>query len=149
MLKSSLLLLLCLVLSSAVVNAAIYECRSASDIYRYMRAAVAGDELVLHPGTYIGRFSGYQDAQENNPITMRALDPSNKPVLDGLGDRNYPTVGLYITGNYWSLQDLIVHGANKGIIFDNAVGGEILNCEVRNTGTFHSFGWMRLRSTAL
>ena len=82
------------------------------------------------------------DGEENNPITIRSSDLNNNAVIDGQADPNFPTIGLYIVGNHWSVQDIIIQNANKGVIFDAAVGGELLNCVIRRSGKLS----VRLRS---
>ena len=129
-----------LLLLARTATAALFHCHTTGDVQRYMHEAEPGDEILLHPGTYLGQFEGWRDAHEDKPITIRSYDPTSKAVLDGLGDPLYPTAGLYITGNYWSLQDLIIENANTGVVFDNSQGGEVLNCEIRGTGTFAETG---------
>lgn len=93
-----------------------------SDNYTKIEMAQAGDEVVIAPGTYRFRVYLNQQGTALNPIIIRALDPSNKPVWDfsaglvenapgsyGAGDRgrggwqvsggaNYHISGLVITG---------------------------------------------------
>lgn len=96
--------------------------------------AVPGDEIVLQPGTYQGRFEAWTDCTEGKPITVRSADPDNMAVLDAFSLYSGWAIAMYVAGNHWSLQNLIFQNANKGVIFENAQGGEIVNCEVRSTG---------------
>lgn len=55
---------------------------SPDDTYAKIEAAKAGDEVVIAPGTYKFRVFLTQQAPANNPITIRAADPTNPPVWD-------------------------------------------------------------------
>lgn len=138
MLRSLLLLLLCF----RAANAETHHCLYSVDFHRALKNALPGDEILLHPGNYRGNFYTYMDGEENNPITIRSSDLNNNAVIDGQADPNFPTIGLYIVGNHWSVQDIIIQNANKGVIFDAAVGGELLNCVIRRSGKLS----VRLRS---
>ncbi|HSS39914.1 MAG TPA: hypothetical protein VLT58_14200, partial [Polyangia bacterium] len=52
------------------------------DTYAKIESAKPGDEVVIAPGTYKFRVYLTQQAPANNPITIRAADPTNPPVWD-------------------------------------------------------------------
>ncbi len=52
------------------------------DSYTKIEAAVAGDEVVIAPGTYGFRVYLTRAAPAGNPIVIRAQDPNNPPVWD-------------------------------------------------------------------
>mmetsp|Transcript_20420 Transcript_20420/g.33822 ORF Transcript_20420/g.33822 Transcript_20420/m.33822 type:complete len:488 (-) Transcript_20420:111-1574(-) len=129
-----LLLLLLIILTSSAVVAAVrrVECRDATELWKALRAALPGDDLVLHPGTYVGHFSATKDATASQPITIRSKDKNNKAVMRGWSLFFDPV--MYVTGDYWEVKDLVIENANKGVVYDNAIGGKILNCEIHGTG---------------
>ncbi len=55
---------------------------SPGDTYAKIEAAKPGDDVVIAPGTYKFRVFLSQQAPANNPITIRAADPTNPPVWD-------------------------------------------------------------------
>jgi MYXO-CTERM domain-containing protein len=55
---------------------------SPGDTYAKIEAAKPGDDVVIAPGTYKFRVFLTQQAPANNPITIRAADPTNPPVWD-------------------------------------------------------------------
>jgi MYXO-CTERM domain-containing protein len=72
---------------------------SPADTYAKIEGAKPGDEVIIAPGTYKFRVYLTQQAPANNPITIRAADPSNPPVWD-LGNtlvENAP--GSYTAGD--------------------------------------------------
>jgi hypothetical protein len=61
---------------TAVINV------SPSDSYTKIESAQPGDEVVIAPGTYAFRVYLTKKAPTNNPIVIRAQNPSNPPVWD-------------------------------------------------------------------
>ena len=55
---------------------------SPGDTYAKIEAAKPGDDVVIAPGNYKFRVYLTQQAPANNPITIRAADPTNPPVWD-------------------------------------------------------------------
>ena len=122
----------------------VTTCGTVQCIINAMRDANPGDEIVIEPGIYQAqdkfsygnkatRFGSDKDGEEGSPITLRAQDPNNRPVLKG-PNGIYDGYGMYILGDYWILKDLIIEEASKGIVFDNASHGIIDNVEVRKIG---------------
>jgi hypothetical protein len=114
------------------VQSVRYDVYNSANLYSFMNSVVPGDELVLHPGIFNGNFYSYNDGTASRKITIRSADPSNKAVIRGL-DYSY-NIALYVSGNHWVIKDLVVSNAQKGIVFDNAIEGAIMNCEIRDTG---------------
>lgn len=98
---------------------------SAEDNIAKIEAAVAGDEVVVHPGTY--QFRLYLEGQgtASEPIVIRAADPCDRPVWDLDGDIIAGWPGSYgggdngraiwqITGTYYEI---------TGIVFRNGTDG--------------------------
>ena len=118
-------------------HAAIHRCTTVQDIKTAMRDVVAGDEIVIAPGEYLStnqqdnnaHFTSAVDGTEGRPIVMRSEDPNNQAVLSGDTVRSRYVVRIF--GAYWRIQDLTMINAQKGIIFDNASHGKVINCNVR------------------
>ncbi|MCG8480761.1 MAG: hypothetical protein MI724_16835 [Spirochaetales bacterium] len=64
-------------------------------------------------------FRGSADGTSSSPITLRSADPSNPAILEGDG-WNAGGYALYITGDYWIVEDIVVRGAAKGVMIDNS-----------------------------
>ncbi len=99
---------------AAVINV------TPSDSYAKIEAAQAGDEVVIAPGTY--RFRVHLTAQgaSNNPITIRAQDPANKPVWDFSASLVENAPGSYTAGDRGRGGWQVDGGANyhiSGIVF--------------------------------
>ncbi len=102
--------------------------------------AKAGDTILLAPGTYecgdygtkasiyYSAASGTEDA----PITIKSADVENPAVLKGVEAAK--GIVLYITGEYWSIENIICSTAKKGIILDKASHSVIRDVQVYDTG---------------
>ena len=118
-------------------HAAIHRCTTVQDIKTAMSDVVAGDEIVIAPGEYLStsqqannaHFTSSVDGSAQNPIVMRSEDPTNQAVLSGNTLQSNYVVRIF--GAYWTIQDLTMINAQKGIIFDNASHGKVINCNVR------------------
>jgi hypothetical protein len=112
-----------------------YDAFTSANLYSYMKSALPGDEIILYNGSYIGNFYSFAHGTASQKITIRSADPTNKAVMKGL---NFAYgEALYIAGNHWIVQDLIITNALQGIVFDNAMEGAIINCEIRDIGAKH------------
>ncbi|MDE5557598.1 MAG: right-handed parallel beta-helix repeat-containing protein [Ruminococcus sp.] len=122
-------------------NNNIINVTNSSELQNALENAKAGDEIVLASGNYIyngkvnkGRtFTGTADGTENKPIILRSENPDNPAIIDGTTTESY--YGLTITGDWWTVKDIIITNSSKGIILDNSNYIQIINCEVYNTGT--------------
>ncbi|MDO5559718.1 MAG: right-handed parallel beta-helix repeat-containing protein [Oscillospiraceae bacterium] len=115
-----------------------------SDTQSLMNAvknASAGDEIIVRPGVYEtdtghtkgSLFIGTADGTKEKPIILRSEDPENKAELKGIDPAN--RIVLYITGDFWQIEDLKISTAQKGIVLDNSNNSVISGCEVYNTGS--------------
>ncbi len=110
------------------------------EIFEAMRGAQPGDIIEIAPGTY--DYTVYQGAQkidtsaagtETQPITVRAQDPENPPVLTGTSPENGYV--MHIKGDYWVIENLHFTNSQKGLVLDNSSYSIIRGCEVSNTGS--------------
>lgn len=118
----------------AKANAATHHCYHNYQLRGVLNIALPGDDILLFPGRFIGNFDAYNNGLPDNPITIRSQDPNNKAIIDGITYDDQSTIGLYVAANYYKIKNLIVENANKGIVFDNSLGSEVVDCEVRKTG---------------
>jgi len=104
--------------------------------------AKAGDEIVLKSGTYLkttggskgSRFHGNVSGTAENPIYLRSENLDEPAVLDG-GEANVGSgYTLYISGEYWVVEDLEIKNAQKGIVLDKASRSIIRGCYIHHTG---------------
>ncbi len=113
-----------------------------------MKTAVAGDTILVAPGTYTGEIAlsgdpgnlpngtGYfwvgNNGTAQHPIVIIAADPAHPPVLQGSTISSGYVV--HVTGDYVVLKSLVITQGDKGVIFDNASNGILEDCEVYNVG---------------
>jgi hypothetical protein len=96
-----------------------------------MMGAKAGDVIVVASGMYQGQFQGTAAGTASAPIVVMGQDPTNPPVLSGASS----TEALYINGgSYWQIQNLVVTGGLRGILFDNTQSSYVCGVEVHGTG---------------
>ncbi len=120
------------------------NCNSVDCIRNAMQNAQPGDEIIVAPGTYTAtdkfnfgnkatRFGSDKNGTASKPITIRAQNPSNPPILKGTNG-DYDGYVMFILGDYWILKDLILEEGSKGLVLDNANNGVIDNVVVRELG---------------
>lgn len=133
---NKLLLILLSILASSVI-ALRRDCYTNNDLWTALAGATPGDDIVLHTGVspFSGHFYTTRDGTAAQPITLRSANPSKKSTIRGLSISFFDPA-LYITGNYWTVKDLVIENGYMGLVFDNSIGGNILNCKVHKTGTF-------------
>ena len=114
-----------------------------SDVDAFRNAlenAKAGDTILLNPGTYEASkyaakgaiFYSNSEGAESAPITVKSADANNPAVLKGTSSSN--GIVMYITGDYWNIQNIECSNAQKGIVLDNSNNSIIQNVEVHTIG---------------
>lgn len=122
--------------------ATVHTCQSVEEIRTAMAAAVAGDEIVILPGTYTAdnvaasgtaaHYAGLAEGTAADPIIIRSQSPDNPAILSG--DDLSSLAVLRIFGDHWIVRDLKITYARTGLIFDNSNYSQAINCEVYNVG---------------
>lgn len=128
----------------SIVNAATTKYVSTSkELISAIRNASPGDEIVIAPGTYTGAlgtgstgsglgsawFYSNVDGTKENPITVRAEDENNKPVLRGSWTS---ATCMVIEGDYWKISGLEFTNAQKGLILDNSNNSTVTDCVIHD-----------------
>lgn len=137
-----------LALASLSLANQIYVSNSL-DLMSSMKNAVAGDTILVAPGTYIGdqtlsgdpgnlpNGTGYfwigNNGTADHPIVVAAADPNQMPLLQGSSISSGYVI--HITGEHVVLKALKVTLGDKGVIFDNASFGILEDCEIFNVAS--------------
>ena len=103
--------------------------------------AQAGDEIILREGTYendkwTGKWAAFfaeASGTAEKPITIRSEDPAHPATLCGVNQES--KIVLWITGDYWRIEDLRMAEAQKGIVLDRSSHSVISGCEVFRIGS--------------
>ncbi|MGN1036467.1 MAG: right-handed parallel beta-helix repeat-containing protein [Ruminococcus sp.] len=113
---------------------------NVEELFTALRNARAGDIIEVESGIYdyttyqgANKFDTSAEGTEYAPITLKAVDPDNPPVLTGNNTANGYV--LHITGDYWIVENICFTNSQKGIVLDNSNNTIIRNCEVYNTGS--------------
>ncbi|WP_182914229.1 cellulose binding domain-containing protein [Paenibacillus sp. 1011MAR3C5] len=145
------LLALVLVLSTIAIRtpeaaqaAAIIQVDTVAEIQVALQQAVPGDIILVAPGTYelttastVGIRPAYYYSGANGtaaePITLQSANPAIPAILKG-GAISSPGYTLYLTGDYWNVNNITVTHGQKGIVLDNANHVHLNGVTVRHVG---------------
>lgn len=113
---------------------------TAEELKAALADAAPGDTILLKPGIYECSEYGtkaaiYYSASEGTqeaPITIKSADAKNPAILRGTDVSK--GIVLYITGDYWNIENIVCSNAQKGIVLDNSDCSVIKNVEVFDTG---------------
>ena len=102
--------------------------------------AQAGDEIILREGIYendkwTGKWAAFfaeASGTAEKPITIRSEDPDHPATLCGVSQES--KIVLWITGDYWRIENLRMSEAQKGIVLDKSCHSLISGCEIFNIG---------------
>jgi hypothetical protein len=96
-----------------------------------LMGAKAGDVIVVAPGMYQGTFEGTASGSASAPIVLMGQDPTQPPVLSNPSSLN----DLYIHGgSYWQIQNLVLTGGLRGLLFDSVQNSYVCGIEVYAMG---------------
>lgn len=122
----------------------VYTVSTVAALQSALKNAVAGDEIVVSPGTYTGVKGSTASGHSNSyffsgksgtstaKIILRSSDPANPAILQGSSTSSGYV--FYLTGDYWEIRDLKFRTGSKGIMLDNANRNLIYKAEVSNIG---------------
>ncbi len=113
---------------------------TVEELQNALQSAAAGDTILLAGGEYEwGQkgtagylFMSSAEGTEDAPVTIKSADKSNPAILKGTGFSD--GMVLYITGDYWNIEDIAFCDAQKGIMLDNSNHTTIRNVSVYNIG---------------
>jgi hypothetical protein len=142
-------LILVLVLSSTIilqdqgVQAIIRSCSTVAELRHALDTVQPGDEIVLKEDTVFtatdvhmsgtgAHFTSTVNGDANNRITIRSQNPDKPSTLSGDQISSLHVFRLF--GDYWTIKDIIVTHAQKGIVLDQTTDVHILGCEIFNIG---------------
>lgn len=125
-----LILVVAFFVNPIVVSAATLSVSTVGELQSAMASVQPGDTIELETGTYSLATStkvGVRDAYffssssgtPSNPIVIKSEDSSAPAVLMG-GDISEAGYTLYLTGDYWRVENVNVTHGQKGIVLDNS-----------------------------
>lgn len=99
-------------LAPAVARAGVYEIRPGDDLFARLATLVAGDEVIVHAGTYTtpGLVQLTWAGTEAAPIIVRAA-PGARPVIAGTPAQNVLDLG----GSHFTLRGFEIRGGSHGV----------------------------------
>ena len=115
-----------------------------TELRNAMEVAVAGDEIIVMPGVYepsgkvrdaVGkfvRFTSDRNGEAGNPIILRGLNDTDRPLLQCPDNDIYDGAVMSITGDYWEIRDLKIAQGSKGIMLDTANYCTLFNVDVQD-----------------
>lgn len=94
-------------------RAETYEIRPGDDLWARLSSLAAGDEVIVHAGTYAqtSRFEATWAGTESMPIVVRAADGEARPVLSR--DENQNLMNLH--GSHFTFRGFELTGGSHGI----------------------------------
>ncbi|MEM9458035.1 MAG: right-handed parallel beta-helix repeat-containing protein [Myxococcota bacterium] len=122
--------------------------RDVAGLRAALLGATAGDRIVVAPGVYAPEdvleedyagapraayFLANASGSEQDPIRLEAEDPANPPTLRGLTYSDSAYV-LWIRGEYWQIQDLVLERGGKGLMLDESSHTVASRVEVYDMG---------------
>jgi MYXO-CTERM domain-containing protein len=114
-----------------VVFAATIEVYPEDDAFAAMQMLQAGDELVMHAGTY--KVPGFVEltlnGEETQPIVIRGAE-GELVIIEGVPDQNT----LNLTGTWYTLRDLEITGGSHGLRLGTSAHVVLENLHIHHVG---------------
>jgi hypothetical protein len=164
--RCAILFLVPVIISKA--ESSLIRVTTAEEIVTAVENSQPGDEIVVTSGFYYplmmtssldeGHLIIKTSGTEGSRIILRGEDPNNPPSIIGTNLEEWSVIRLLNGANYWTIQDLIISNANKGVMVDasnfvqlnnliiNTIGEEAIhvrdgskntlieNCQISDTG---------------
>ena len=129
------LLIICFISIRAI------DVTTVEELHKALEKAKAGQVIELAPGVYdystydekLDQFKLSKSGTESNPITLRAKDPEDPPLLRGPTSKD-GTI-LHITGNYWVVENIKIGYCGRAIVIRGGYHNIIRNVEMFSIGT--------------
>lgn len=133
----------CLMKKELILNNAVgktIHISTTEQLRDALKNAGSGDTILLSEGEYEWEqkgtagslFMSSAEGTANAPITIKSADRANPAVIKGKDFSD--GIALYITGDYWNIEDIVFCDARKGIILDNSNHSTIKSVSVYNIG---------------
>ena len=133
---------LTIILQDKGIHAVIRNCSTVAELRIALDNAQPGDDIILAEGTVFNatdmhndtkaHFSSAVNGSADNRITIRSQNPDNPSTLSG--DQVSRRYVFRLFGDYWTIKDIIITHAQKGIVLDQTTDVHILGCEIFNIG---------------
>lgn len=134
---------LCLMKETLLCNSSegnIINVSTAEELHNALQNVSAGDTVLLAGGEYEwtrkgtagSLFMSSAEGTADAPITIKSADKSDPAIMKGAGFSD--GMVLYITGDYWNIEDIVFCSARKGIMLDNSNHTTVRNVSVYNIG---------------
>jgi hypothetical protein len=109
-----------------------YEIRPGDDLYERLGSLVAGDEVIVHAGTYTQtrRFEATWAGTASAPILVRGADGEARPVLTRDAAQNL----LNLHGSYFTLREVEIDGGSHGIRLSDVDHATFEGLHIHDTG---------------
>ena len=113
---------------------------TVEELYKALGKAKAGQIIAIAPGEYDvstleGKIRYFLDfsGEKTRPITLKAKDPNDPPILRNAGIDN--GFVLNIRGDYWVIENIKIAFGSKAIVLENANYNIIRNVEIFSIGS--------------
>lgn len=145
---------------AGVAHAETYEIREGDDLWARLRNLAAGDEVIVHAGTYAqtSRWEATWPGTAAMPIVVRAAEGEARPVLTRDENQNLMNLhgthftfrGFELTGGSHGIrmsavedavfEDLVIHGTGDVGISCNVTGMNCTRVTIRETEIYDTHG---------
>lgn len=113
-------------------HAATYEIHDGEDLWARLRTLAAGDEVIVHAGTYAqsSRFEATWAGTAAMPIVVRAAEGEARPVLTRDAGQNL----MNLHGSYFTLRGFELSGGSHAIRMSDVDHATLEDLVIHGTG---------------
>jgi Right handed beta helix region len=125
-------------------DSSLIRVATSEELIAAVETVQPGDEIVVASGSYSplmttsfineGHLTLTTSGTEDSRIILRGEDPDNPPSIVGTDLGYWSVIRLSDGANYWTIQDLILSNANKGVVVDASNFVELKRLQVKFTG---------------